>query len=170
MMNKAVFLDRLDRFNVPASVVKKYSMIYEQGARAEELSPEEIKNRLSQIAFAGYIYRGNRLLASNSEIENSYRRGDYNLCTIPYSHDADLLGLHTVRNFHPAPDLEQIGIVSVYTFADFPFLSLRDVVAQLSEKDAERAKAIALRLKDDFVETGYLNLAQAYEYQIELLA
>ena len=170
MMNKAVFLDRLDRFNVPASVVKKYSMIYEQGARAEELSPEEIASRLSRISFAGYICLGNKLLTGNSEIENSYMRGDYKLCTIPYSHDADLLGLHTVRNFHPAPELRQTGVVSVYTFADFPFLTMREVVAQLSEKNAERAKAVALRLKDDFIETGYLNLAQAYEYQIELLA
>ena len=163
-------MERLNRFDVPESIVRKYYLIYEQGARAEELSPEEIKNRLSQISFAGYIYRGNKLLICNSEIENSYYRGDYKLCTIPYAYDADLLGLHTVRNFHLAPELKQIGIVSIYTFSDFPFLSLRDVVAQLSEKDAARAKAIALRLKDDFVETGYLNLAQAYEYQIELLA
>lgn len=170
MMNKAVFMERLNRFNVPESIVRKYYLIYEQGARAEELSPEEIKNRLSRIAFAGYICRGNKLLTGNSEIENSYRRGDYNLCTIPYAYDSDLLGLRTVRNFRPAPELKQIGMVSVYTFSDFPFLTLRDVVAQLSEKDAERAKAIALRLKDDFVETGYLNLAQAYEYQIEILA
>lgn len=163
-------MERLNRFNVPESIVRKYYLIYQKGVMAEGLSPEEIKNRLSRIAFAGYIYRGNRLLTGNSEIENSYRRGDYNLCTIPYAYDADLLGLRAARKFYPAHELKQVGIVSVYTFADFPFLTLRDVVAQLSEKDAERTKAVALRLKDDFVETGYLNLAQAYEYHIELLA
>lgn len=170
MMNKAVFMERLNRFNVSENVVRRYHLIYEQGARAEALSVEEIKARLSQISFAGYICRGNQLLTGNSDIENGYLRGNYNLCSIPYANDADLLGLRTVRNFRPAPELKQIGMVSVYTFSDFPFLTLRDVVAQLSEKDAERAKAIALRLKDDFVETGYLNLAQAYEYQIEILA
>ena len=169
-MNKAVFIERLDRFNVTPLVKQKYYRIYEQIARAEELSAEEIRSRVAGIAFAGYIRLGNQLMTGNAEIEESYRRGDYNLCLIPYDGKTNLLGLRTVRAFRPAPELKQIGIARVYTHSDFPYLTVADVVAQLSPADAEKTKAFALRLKDDFVETGYLNLAQSYEYQIELLA
>ena len=169
MLNKAKFMARLDCFNVSPVVMKKYRGIYEQISRAKELSAEEIKARAENISFAGYIHKGNCLQTGNAEIEESYRRGDYKLCLIPFDCKANLLGLHVVRRFVPALELKPIGITRIYIDDDFPRLTIEDVVAQLSLKDIERAKAFALRLKDDFVETGYLNMAQAYEYQIELL-
>lgn len=168
-MNRVLFIERLERFNVSPFVKKKYYGIYEQIAGAEELSAAEIKERLERISFAGYLRNGNQLMTGNAEIDESYRRGDYNLCLIPYNEQADLLGLRTVRIFRSAPDLKQIGITRVYTVSDFPYLTMETVVSQLTPAQAEKTKAFALRLKDDFVETGYLNLAQAYEYQIELL-
>lgn len=172
-MNKAKFMERLCRFNVPTCVTAKYHEIYERMANAAELSASQIKDRVARLAFAGYIARGTQLITSDSDVEVGLNRCKLQLCKIPVLPDANLVNMHTVRHSRPANDLQQIAIVHIYVEPaedGTPCLTIADVAAQLSQVDAARAKAFALRLKDDFVETGYLHLAQAYEFQIELFA
>ncbi len=173
MMNKAKFMERLDRFNVPVCVTVKYAQIYEKMEKAKALNSEEIKDRVAGIFFAGHIARGVKMAASNGEIEMLQRCGTDDLRRIPVLPDINLVNLKTVRCSKPVGNLKQIGIAQIYTEPaedGTPRLTIADVVAQLSSEQAMKAKAFALRLKDDFVETGYLHLAQAYEFQIEVFA
>lgn len=173
MMNKAEFMERLDRFDVSSCVTVKYHEIYEKMARAAELDEAEVKDRAARILFAGHIARGVKMAASNGEIEMLQRCGTDDLRRIPVLPDINLVNLKTVRCSKPVGNLKQIGIAQIYTEPaedGTPRLTIADVVAQLSSEQAMKAKAFALRLKDDFVETGYLHLAQAYEFQIELFA
>jgi len=172
-MNKAYFMERLCRFNIPMCTTVKYHDIYERMARAAALNEAEINDRVARIAFAGYIARGTQLIASDSDIEVGLNRCNLKLCRIPVLPNTNLVNLHTIRHYRQADDLKQIAIEHIYVEPaedGTPHLTIADVAAQLSQVDAERAKAFALRLKDDFVETGYLHLAQAYEFQIELFA
>ena len=173
MMNKAKFMERLTRFDVSSCVTVKYHEIYEKMARAAELDEAEVKDRAARIFFAGYIARGVQLIKSDSKIETMKCRGSDDLRRIPVLPEANLVNLHTVRRSRPLRDLKQIAIIQVYTEPaedGTPHLTIADVVSQLSPVEAVKAKAFAFRLKDDFVETGYLHLAQAYEFQIEVFA
>ncbi|MBQ8480987.1 MAG: hypothetical protein IJ532_00435 [Alphaproteobacteria bacterium] len=166
-------MERLDRFRVPVCVTVKYNQIYEKMAQAAALGKEEIKDRAARFIFVGYVARGVQLIASDGEIEMMKRRGSDDLRSIPVLPESNLVNLKTVRRSRPVGNLKQIGITQIYVEPaedGTPHLTIADVVAQLSPVEAARAKAFALRLKDDFVETGYLHLAQAYEFQIELFA
>lgn len=172
-MNKANFMERLCRFNVPMCVTVKYHEIYERMANAAELDASQIKERVARLAFAGYIARGTQLVNSDSDVEAGLNRSKLRLCKIPVLPNTNLVNIRTVRRWQPADDLKQIAITHIYVEPaedGTPCLTIADVAAQLSQIDTARAKAFALRLKDDFVETGYLHLAQAYEFQIELFA
>lgn len=168
-----MFMERLCRFSVSESVIFKYHEICEQMAKAESLPDKEIKKRVSKIAFVGYVAQGVKLVKEDSEISELIRRGNDKLCEIPVLPTTNLVNLRVIRRLLPADDLKQIGISRVYLApaeSGIPYITVEDVVAQLSPNVTKRAKAFALRLKDDFVETGYLHMAQAYEFQIELFA
>jgi len=172
-MNKAMFMERLDRFNVPVCVTVKYANIYEKMEMAAALNSEEIKDRVAGIYFVGHITRGVKMATSKSEIEALQRCGSDDLRRVPVLPDINLVNLKTVRCSQPAGNLKQIGIAQVYVEPaedGTPKLTIADVVAQLSSEQIMKAKAFALCLKDDFVETGYLHLAKVYEFQIELFA
>jgi len=168
-MNKATFMERLCRFHVSAETICKYHKIIEQMANAEQLPAKELKERVSQIFFTGYITCGVKLVTANKDINE----GDCVLRRIPVMNDANLVNLVQVRHALPVPELKTFSLKKVYTVPSedgTPHLSIRDVVSQLTEEEAKKVKAFALRLKDEFVECGYLHLVQAYEFQIELFA
>lgn len=165
-------MERLNRFNVPVCVTLKYHEIYEKMSRGAALEKAEVEDRLSRIFFAGWVTRGVHLVTSDSEIKTLQDRCAADLRRIPVLPESNLVNMHIVRRFRSV-DLKHIGTTCIYVEPaenGTPCLTMADVVSQLSPVEAAKAKAFVLRLKDDFAETGYLHLAKAYEYQIELYA
>lgn len=172
MMNKTIFMERLGRFNVPVGTTLKYHEIYEKMARGAALERTEVEDRLSHISFVGWVTRGVVLLTSSSEIKTLKDRCSADLRSIPVLPETNLVNMKILRRFRSV-DLKHIGTTQVYVEPNengTPCLTMADVVSQLSADEVKKAKAFALCLKDDFAETGYLHLAKAYEYQIELYA
>lgn len=180
MMNKALFIERLACFGVP---LEKYLQIYSQVDEAEKLSAEEVGKRVAQIAFAGYVTRGNQLVVESSAINeaclsSAISDGCQNsadcLRLIPYAGNVNMIGLRTVRRMKPFPEeWKKIATVQVYSSPEYngvPCLTPETAVSQLPADIAQEAKAFALCLDDDFVEKSYSHLLRMYKFKLEVFA
>lgn len=169
MMNKAMFMDRLDRFNVSASTIVNYHVIYDKMTRGAGISKDELKERVSHVFFAGYV-RGGRLVTNAEKIVDFQFLCPAELCRIPVAQNVNLVNMHAVRRSYPV-NLKSFGVAHIYVEPledGTPCLTIADVVSQFSLTEVAKVKAFALLLKEDFAETGYLHLAKAYEFPVEL--